>query len=99
VLGFVGRRLLAEPVGLLLAVRQTAAERLFPGLPALPLQGLTGQDARALLTAAVPGRLDERVCDRIVAETGGTRWGCWSWPGGWPTPSWPPASPARPRRA
>jgi len=32
VLGFVGRRLLAEPVGLLLAVREAAAERLFPGL-------------------------------------------------------------------
>src|SRR5690242_6772666 len=71
VLGFVARRLLAEPVGLLLAVRETAGERLFPGLPALPLEGLTDQDARGLLTAAVPGHLDERVRDRIVAETGG----------------------------
>jgi DNA-binding CsgD family transcriptional regulator len=71
VLGFVGRRLLAEPVGLLLAVRETTGERLFPGLPALPLQGLTDEDARALLTAAIPGHLDDRVCDRIVAETGG----------------------------
>jgi AAA ATPase domain len=71
VLGFVGRRLLAEPVGLLLAVREAAGERLFPGLPALPLEGLIDEDARALLTAAVPGRLDKRVRDRIVAETGG----------------------------
>ena len=71
VLGFVGRRLLAEPVGLLLAVREASGERLFPGLPALPLEGLTDEDARALLTAAVPGHLDNRVCARIIAETGG----------------------------
>jgi hypothetical protein len=99
VLGFVGRRLLAEPVGLLLAVREAVGERLFPGLPALSLEGLTDQDARALLTAAVPGQLDSRVGDRIVAETGGTRWGCWSWPGGWARPSWRAASPSRPRSA
>jgi DNA-binding CsgD family transcriptional regulator len=71
VLGFVGRRLLAEPVGLLFAVREAAGERRFPGLPALTVEGLTDEDARALLTAAVPGHLDKRVCDRIVAETGG----------------------------
>src|SRR5690348_11614034 len=71
VLGFVGRRLLAEPVGLLLAVREPAGERLLPGLPALTLEGLTDEDARALLTAAVPGHLDPRVGDRIIAETGG----------------------------
>jgi DNA-binding CsgD family transcriptional regulator len=71
VLGFVGRRLLTEPVGLLFAVREAADERLFPGLPALTVEGLTDEDARALLTAAVPGHLDERVSDRIVAETGG----------------------------
>ncbi|HET6193479.1 MAG TPA: AAA family ATPase [Trebonia sp.] len=71
VLGFVGRRLQAEPVGLLLAVREAADERVFPGLPALTLQGLTDEDAQALLTAAVPGRLDKRVRARIVAETSG----------------------------
>jgi DNA-binding CsgD family transcriptional regulator len=71
VLGFVGRRLLAEPVGLVMAVREAAGERLFPGVPALSVNGLTGEDARALLTAVVPGHLDQRVCDRIVAETGG----------------------------
>ena len=71
VLGFVGRRLLAEPVGLLLAVREAAGERLFSGLPGLTVEGLTDEDARALLAAAVPGHLDKRVRDRIVAETGG----------------------------
>ena len=71
VLGFVGRRLLAEPVGLLLAVREAAGERLFSGLPGLTVEGLTDEDARVLLAAAVPGHLDKRVRDRIVAETGG----------------------------
>jgi DNA-binding CsgD family transcriptional regulator len=71
VLGFVGRRLLAEPVLLLFAARESAGEQMFPGLPALTVEGLTEEDARALLTAAVPGPLDERVRDRIVAETQG----------------------------
>ena len=71
VLGFVGRRLLAESVLLLFAVREAAGERMFPGLPALTVEGLADEDARALLTAAIPGHLDERVRDRIVAETGG----------------------------
>jgi DNA-binding CsgD family transcriptional regulator len=71
VLGFVGRRLLAEPVALLFAVREAVGKQVFPGLPALTVEGLTEEDARALLTAAVPGHLDERVRDRIVAETRG----------------------------
>jgi hypothetical protein len=71
VLGFVARRLLAEPIGLLFAVREAAGERVFPGLPALTVEGLTDEDAQALLTAAVPGHVDQRVCDRIVAETRG----------------------------
>ena len=44
---------------------------MFPGLPALTVEGLTDEDARALLSAAVPGHLDERVRDRLVAETRG----------------------------
>ena len=71
VLGFVGRRLLAEAVVLLCAVREAGEERLFPALPSLTIEGLIDEDARALLTAAVSGQLDEHVRDRIVAETGG----------------------------
>jgi DNA-binding CsgD family transcriptional regulator len=71
VLGFVGRRLVAEAVVLLLAVRESPDEHMFTGMPTLSVEGLLDEDARALLTAAVPGQLDERVRDRIVAETGG----------------------------
>ena len=71
ILGFVGRRLLAEPVLLLLSVREAGEEQLFPALTSLTLEGLAEEDARALVTAAVPGHLDERVRERIVAETAG----------------------------
>ena len=71
VLGFVARRLLAESVLLLFAVREAADEQLFPALPTLTLEGLIDDDARALLTAAVPGHLDAKVRDRLVAETRG----------------------------
>ena len=71
VLAFVGRRLLAEAVVLVFAVREVAAERLFPALPALTIEGLAVEDGRALLTTVVPGHLDERVRDRIVAEARG----------------------------
>jgi predicted ATPase len=64
VLAFVGRRLLAEAVVLVFAVREEAAERLFPALPALAIEGLAVTECRALLTTAVPGHLDERVRDR-----------------------------------
>jgi DNA-binding CsgD family transcriptional regulator len=71
VIGFVGRRLLAEAVLLLIAVRDTGEEPMFGGLPILVLEGLSRRDAAALLATAVSGQLDERVRDRIVAETRG----------------------------
>jgi DNA-binding CsgD family transcriptional regulator len=71
VMGFIARRLLAEAVVLLFAVREPPGERVFPDLPALSVPGLPEEDARALLTAAVPGHLDAQVRDRIVAETRG----------------------------
>ena len=72
VLAFVARRLLAERVGMVFALREEAGNDLeMAALPDLALGGLNDRDARALLDAAVPGRLDERVRDRIVAETRG----------------------------
>ncbi len=70
VLGVVARRLLAESVVLLLAVRETG-QHLFSGLPTLSLEGLTIDDARALVAATTTGRVDEQVRDRIVEETRG----------------------------
>ena len=71
VLGFVARRLLAESVAIVFAVREPSDERELVGLPELPLGGLEEEDARAVLATVIPGRLDERVRDRIVAETRG----------------------------
>ncbi|HET7051712.1 MAG TPA: ATP-binding protein, partial [Solirubrobacteraceae bacterium] len=56
VLGFVARRLLAEPVALLFAVREPSGEHQLVGLPELPLRGLDDGDARALLETVIPGR-------------------------------------------
>jgi DNA-binding CsgD family transcriptional regulator len=69
VLGFVARRLMAESVGLVLAVLESGGE--LAGLPELVVDGLGDDDARALLGSVITGPLDERVRDRIVAETRG----------------------------
>ncbi len=69
-LGFVARRLLADPVALVFAVR-TTGDQVLAGLPELVIGGLSDVDARELLDSVVLGRIDERVRDRIVAETRG----------------------------
>ncbi|MFG1688260.1 AAA family ATPase [Nonomuraea sp. NPDC049269] len=70
-LAFVARRLLAEPIGLVLAVREHSLELELAGLPQLEVGGLSDSDARALLDSVAPGRLDEQVRDQIIAETRG----------------------------
>src|SRR4051794_40276926 len=70
-LAFVARRLGAESVGLVFAVRDSLGVRSLDGLPDLIVGGLDDEEARALLEAVVTGPLDERVRDRIVAETRG----------------------------
>jgi DNA-binding CsgD family transcriptional regulator len=69
VLGFVARRLAAEPVGLVFAARVPGDELV--GLAELVVEGLGEADARALLEGALSGPLDARVRDRLVAETRG----------------------------
>jgi tetratricopeptide (TPR) repeat protein len=71
VLGFVARRLLAERVAVVCATRTEAGDDVLTGLPELSVRGLGDRDARALLLAGVPGPLDTRVCDQIVAESHG----------------------------
>src|ERR671914_354099 len=68
-LAFVARRLLAEKIAMFFAAR----ERLdsLAGLAELQVAPLGHRDARALLESVLPGRLDERVLERIVVETRG----------------------------
>jgi DNA-binding CsgD family transcriptional regulator len=68
-LGFVARRLAADPVGLVFAARVPGEE--LTGLRELTVAGLPDADARALLESALAGPLDARVADLIVSETGG----------------------------
>ena len=70
-LAFVARRLLAERVGLVFALRESADEPELEGLPELIIEGLAAADARRLLDATIPGLLDPRVRDRILGEAGG----------------------------
>jgi DNA-binding CsgD family transcriptional regulator len=70
-LAFAARRLDAESVALLFGTRDPAAAGALAGLPGLAVAGLADADARALLASVLPGRLDERVRDRIIAESAG----------------------------
>ncbi|HEY1568674.1 MAG TPA: AAA family ATPase, partial [Solirubrobacteraceae bacterium] len=82
-LTFVARRLGAESVGLVFAVRELGRERTFEGLPELVVGGLNDDEARALLATVLTGPLDERVRDRIVAETRGNPLALLWLPRGW----------------
>jgi DNA-binding CsgD family transcriptional regulator len=70
-LAFVARRLLAEPIAMVFAVREPSYERELTDLPELLVNGLGDADARALLNSVIRGPLDEHVRDRIVHETRG----------------------------
>ena len=68
-LGFVARRLFAEPVALIFTTREQSED--FARLPELVVEGLDEAEARVLLTSVMRGPLDEMVRERIVAETRG----------------------------
>ena len=70
-LAFVARRLRAERIAMVFAVREPSYAPELAGLPELVVGGLPDSEARLLLASVIPGRLDERVRDRIVAETRG----------------------------
>ena len=71
VFAFVARRLVAESVALVFGSRRVAEDGPSTGLPELVVTGLSDVDARELLRSALPGLVDERVRDRIIAETRG----------------------------
>src|SRR5829696_3673654 len=61
--------MLAEPVVMLIAAREP--RDVLAVLPELVVGGLGGVDARALLASVIPGRLDERIAEQLLAETRG----------------------------
>ncbi|MFJ2952714.1 AAA family ATPase [Streptomyces sp. NPDC087226] len=81
VLAFTARRLVAESVAVVFGARVgeevsgpaggVAGPPDLEGLPGLVVGGMPVADARALLGSVLPGRWDERVLERIVAETRG----------------------------
>lgn len=71
VLSFVARRLQAESVLVLFAERDLGGPDDFAGLPEQRLHGLSDSDARQFLSKTNAGPLDERVRNRIIAETRG----------------------------
>ena len=70
-LAFVARRLLAERIAMVFAVREPSDADEFAGLPWLGVEGLGDHDARTVLASGISGPMDSRVRDRIVAETRG----------------------------
>lgn len=74
-LTFVARRLAAERIGVVFAVREASTNDVdsdaFRPLPTLIVHGLADVDAEALLDSVTAGPLDERVRSRIIGESRG----------------------------
>src|SRR5262245_10257075 len=77
-LAFVARRLLADPVALVFATRATDPDLV--EFPELHVDRLQDGDAQTLLSSVLHVPLDERVRDRIVAETHGNPLALVEWP-------------------
>ena len=71
-LGFVARRLLADRVGMLFAVRDpTERPAAFEGVAELQVGGLPDEAARELLASVGLGSLDRQTSDRVISEMRG----------------------------
>ena len=70
-LALAARRLVAESVAVVFAMRDSDTDVEPLGLPELVVDGLEKNAAHALLHSVTPVVLDQRVRDRIVAETRG----------------------------
>jgi DNA-binding CsgD family transcriptional regulator len=70
-LAFIARRLVAESVALVFSTRDSDDEGELAGLPLLIVEGLPSDEARTLLRSTILGLVDDRVLDRVVAETRG----------------------------
>ncbi|MFG1925192.1 AAA family ATPase [Cryptosporangium sp. NPDC048952] len=70
-MAFLARRIAADPIAVVFAVRIPAPLGELATLPQLLVAGLSDENARQLLTIRSPFPLDERVRDRLVAEAHG----------------------------
>ena len=84
-IAFVGRRLLAERVLILIATRDVSDENELAGLPELGLGGLNTEDAGRLFDLVVSGPTDPLVRDRIISETRGNPLALLELPRAWTT--------------
>ena len=68
-IAFAARRVSRDAVAFLFGARTLTDE--VRALPDLTISGLGDQDARTLLATVLPDRVDDRVVDRLVADTHG----------------------------
>jgi DNA-binding CsgD family transcriptional regulator len=84
-IAFVARRLLAEPILIIVAARESAPDGDWAGLPQLRLRGLDDAGAAELFGSVVTGPTDPRLRDRIVAESRGNPLALLELPRAWTT--------------
>jgi DNA-binding CsgD family transcriptional regulator len=84
-IGFVGRRLLAERVAILIATRDVSDEDDLAGLPELRLGGLNTEDAGRLFDSVVSGPTDPVVRARVISEARGNPLALLELPRAWTT--------------
>jgi predicted ATPase len=77
-LAFVARRLDAESVAVVLAIREIGDESELPGLPDMTVRGLTDADARALLESVIHVPSTSGCGTASSPRRAATRWRCWS---------------------
>jgi DNA-binding CsgD family transcriptional regulator len=68
-IAFAARHISRDAVVFLFGARTLSDE--FRGIPKLAIGGLGSQDSRSLLATVLPDRVDDRVVDRLIAETHG----------------------------
>ena len=69
VLAFVARRLYADQVGMVIAVREPAPALAFEQLPEVVVGGLPAEEAGQLLRSVCRAPIDDQVVARVLAET------------------------------
>src|SRR5262249_42052289 len=82
---FVGRRLLAERIAMIAAVREPSDEAEFAAWSELAVRGLPVAAAGEILDSMTGGPVDPRIRERILAETRGNPLALIELPRAWTT--------------